>query len=92
MLKAKSFGSAGLERRIKMDTIALILMIVGALNWGLVGIFQFDLVAAIFGGMDANASAIENEYIIYSLVGIAAIWGVTMLFRRRNRAGIMAEE
>ena len=87
MLKAKSFGSAGRERRIKMDTIALILMIVGALNWGLVGIFQFDLVAAIFGGMSGVVSRI-----IYSLVGIAAIWGVTMLFRRRNRAGIMAEE
>ena len=70
-----------------MDTAALIIMIIGALNWGLVGIFQFDLVAAIFGGMSGVVSRI-----IYTLVGIAAIWGVTMLFRRHNRAGIMAEE
>ena len=69
-----------------MDTLALILIVVGALNWGLVGIFQFDLVAAIFGGMSGVVSRI-----IYTLVGLAGIWGVTMLFRKRNRAGIMSE-
>lgn len=69
-----------------MDTIALILIVIGALNWGLVGIFQFDLVAAIFGGMSGVVSRI-----IYTLVGLAGIWGITMLFRRRNRAGIMSE-
>ena len=69
-----------------MDTLALILIVVGALNWGLVGIFQFDLVAAIFGGMSGVVSRI-----IYTLVGLAGIWGITMLFRRRNRAGIMSE-
>ncbi len=51
-----------------LDWIALILVIVGGLNWGLVGIFSFDLVAAIFGGM----SIISR--IIYTLVGIAAIY------------------
>ncbi|MBQ1818338.1 MAG: DUF378 domain-containing protein [Clostridia bacterium] len=69
-----------------MDTIATILIVIGALNWGLVGIFQFDLVAAIAGGMSGVVSRI-----IYTLVGLAGIWGVTFLFRRRNRAGIMAE-
>lgn len=69
-----------------MDTISLILIVVGALNWGLIGIFQFDLVAAIFGGMSGVVSRI-----IYTLVGLAGIWGITMLFRRRNRAGIMSE-
>lgn len=62
-----------------MDIVALILMIIGALNWGLIGLFQFDLVAAIFGG---SASVISR--IIYSLVGLAGIWGITMLFRRGN--------
>lgn len=60
-----------------MDIVALILMIIGALNWGLIGLFQLDLVAAIFGG---SASVISR--IIYSLVGLAGIWGITMLFRR----------
>lgn len=60
-----------------MNTIALILMIIGALNWGLIGLFQYDLVAAIFGGMSGVVSRI-----IYTIVGIAGIWGITMLFRR----------
>lgn len=60
-----------------MDTIALILMIVGCLNWGLIGLFQFDLVATLFGGMSAWLSRI-----VYSLVGLAGIWGITMLFRK----------
>ena len=63
-----------------MDIVALILMIIGALNWGLIGLFQFDLVAAIFGG---SASVISR--IIYSLVGLAGIWGITMLFRRGSQ-------
>ena len=60
-----------------LDRIALILTIIGALNWGLIGLFQFDLVASIFGGMSAVFSRI-----IYALVGLAGIWGITMLFRR----------
>ncbi len=67
-----------------MDTIALILIVIGALNWGLIGIFQFDVVAAIFGGMSTVVSRI-----IYTLVGLAGIWGITMLFRRRNKATIL---
>ena len=63
-----------------MNTISLILMIIGALNWGLVGLFQYDLVAAIFGGMSGVVSRI-----IYTIVGIAGIWGITMLFRRDDR-------
>ena len=63
-----------------MDTIALILAIIGSVNWGLVGIFRFDLVAWIFGGQAAVISRI-----IYSLVGLAGLWCITLLFRR-NRA------
>ena len=59
-----------------MDKIALLLVIIGAVNWGLIGIFQFDLVASIFGGQAAVVSRI-----IYTLVGIAGLWCITLLFR-----------
>lgn len=62
-----------------MDTIALILSIIGSLNWGLIGIFRFDLVAWLFGGQTAPVSRI-----IYALVGLAGIWCITLLFRRRS--------
>lgn len=61
---------------IMIDKIALILSIIGGLNWGLVGIFQFDLVAWIGGGQTGIISRI-----IYILVGLAAIWCVSLLFR-----------
>ena len=60
-----------------MDTIALILSIIGSLNWGLVGIFKFDLVAWLFGGQTAVFSRI-----IYTLVGLAGLWCISLLFRR----------
>ena len=59
-----------------MDTFALILSVIGSLNWGLVGIFKFDLVAWIFGGQTSVISRI-----IYTLVGLAGIWCITLLFR-----------
>ncbi|HYD29469.1 MAG TPA: DUF378 domain-containing protein [Azospirillaceae bacterium] len=58
-----------------LNVIALILVIVGGINWGLVGLFQFDLVAAIFGGPDAVLSRI-----VYILVGLAALYCLS-LFR-----------
>ena len=60
-----------------MDTLVLILVIIGALNWGMVGLFQFDLIASIFGGMSTVVSRI-----IYTIVGLAGIWGISILFRR----------
>jgi uncharacterized membrane protein YuzA (DUF378 family) len=60
-----------------LDTIALILSIVGSLNWGLVGIFKFDLVAWLFGGQGSVVSRI-----IYTLVGLAGLWCITFLFRK----------
>lgn len=60
-----------------MDTLALILSIVGSLNWGLVGIFQFDLVAWLFGGQDAILSRI-----IYTVIALAGLWCISLLFRR----------
>lgn len=59
-----------------INKIALILTIIGGINWGLIGIFQFDLVAWIFGGQDAILSRI-----IYTLVGIAALWCISLFFR-----------
>lgn len=63
-----------------MDTICLILSIIGSLNWGLVGIFQFDLVAWLFGGSNALISRI-----LYTLIGLAGLWCVTLLFRKGQK-------
>ena len=57
-----------------IDKIALILIIIGAINWGLIGFFKFNLVDAIFGEL----SAISR--IIYALVGISGLWGIKLIF------------
>lgn len=62
-----------------MNVLALILMAVGALNWGLIGFFDFNLVAAIFG-----AGSLLSR-IVYCLVGLSGIWGIVMLFQRNVR-------
>lgn len=62
-----------------MDKIALIIAIIGGLNWGCVGLFQFDLVAWICGG---SASLLAR--IIYTVVALAAIWCISLLFRDRD--------
>ena len=62
-----------------MDAIALILAIVGCLNWGLVGLLKFDLVAWIFGGQTALIPRI-----IYTLVGLAGLWCISLLFRKKD--------
>ena len=59
------------------DKICLILVIIGALNWGLVGIFGFDAVGALFGG---QASVISR--IIFTVVGLAGAWCISLLFRK----------
>ena len=69
-----------------MDKIALLLVIVGALNWLLVGIFQTDLVAAIFGGQQSMLSRI-----VYSLVGIAGLWSIKFLFSERTSSNFVAQ-
>lgn len=60
-----------------MDTIALILAIVGCANWGLVGLFRFDLVAWLFGGSGSLFSRL-----VYTLVALAGLWCISFLFRR----------
>jgi len=59
-----------------LDRLALILVIIGALNWGSVGLFQFDVVAWLFGGSGAIVSRI-----IYILVALGGIWAISLLFR-----------
>jgi len=62
-----------------VNNIALILSIIGGINWGLIGLFKFDLVAWICGGQDAVFARI-----IYSIVGLAAIWCISLLFSGRT--------
>ena len=62
-----------------MDRIALILTIIGALNWGSIGLFRLDLVAWIFGGQDSVWARI-----VYTLVALAGIWCISLLFRERS--------
>ena len=65
-----------------LDRIALLLTIVGALNWGGIGLFAFDTVAFLFGGQTALLSRI-----IYTLVGLAGVWCITLLFRPNEETG-----
>ena len=61
-----------------IDKIALALVIIGALNWGLIGIFSFDLVAWLFGSMSAVTR------VIYTLVALGGIWSVSLMFRNER--------
>ncbi len=62
-----------------LDKISLVLVIVGALNWGSIGLFQFDIVAWIFGGQGAILSRI-----IYTIIALAGIWCISLLFRESD--------
>ena len=62
-----------------LDKISLVLTIIGALNWGSIGLFRFDVVAWIFGGQDAVMSRI-----FYTLVALAGVWCISLLFRQRT--------
>ncbi|MEE1054684.1 MAG: DUF378 domain-containing protein [Acutalibacteraceae bacterium] len=64
------------------DKICLILSIIGCLNWGLVGLFEFDLVAWAFGGSTSIISRI-----IYTVIALAGIWCISLLFRDKTEAG-----
>lgn len=62
-----------------LDRICLILVILGAINWGSIGLFQFDIVAWIGGGTGALVSRI-----IYTVIALAGIWCISLLFRDRD--------
>ncbi|MBO5373933.1 MAG: DUF378 domain-containing protein [Clostridia bacterium] len=61
-----------------IDRIALAVLIIGGINWGSIGLFKFDIVAWIFGGMDSIGARI-----VYVLVALCAIWCISLLFRER---------
>ena len=61
------------------DRISLILVIIGAINWGSIGLFQFDIVAWIFGGQGAIISRI-----IYTVIALAGIWCLSLFFRENE--------
>lgn len=65
-----------------LQRIALLLAIIGGINWGLIGLFQFDLVASIFGGQDSIISRI-----VYSLVGLASLIILSLLFKPNESYG-----
>ena len=69
-----------------LDKLALILVIIGGINWGSIGIFQFDIVAWICGGQGAIVSRI-----IYTLVALAAIWCISLLFRNHDETAVRHE-
>ncbi|MDD5938848.1 MAG: DUF378 domain-containing protein [Clostridiales bacterium] len=62
-----------------LDKIALVLAIIGGLNWGSIGIFGIDFVAFLFGGANSAMSRV-----VYTLVGLAAIWCISLLFREQD--------
>lgn len=62
-----------------LDRICLILSIIGGLNWGSIGLFRFDLVAWLCGGQSSVLSRI-----VYVVVGLSALWCISLLFRERN--------
>jgi len=64
-----------------LSKLALVLTIVGALNWGSIGLFKFDIVAWLFGGQLTAASRV-----VFTLVGIAGLWCITLLFDDRRSA------
>lgn len=66
---------------ITLKKLILIIMIIGRINWGLIGFFNYNLVDSIFG---ANLEIVSR--IIYAIVGLASLWGITFLFKNNQRA------
>ena len=62
-----------------LDRLSLILVIIGGINWGSIGLFRFDIIAWMFGGQSALVSRI-----VYTLVALAAVWCISLLFRERD--------
>ena len=69
-----------------LDRIALILTIIGGLNWGSIGLFKFDIVAWLFGSQEALLSRI-----VYTVIALAGVWCISLLFRSENDHAITAE-
>ena len=78
MIRRETTGIGGFFMKI-MDRIALILTVIGAINWGSIGLFRFDIVAWICGG---QMSAVSR--VIYTIVGLAGLWCISLFFRERE--------
>jgi uncharacterized membrane protein YuzA (DUF378 family) len=78
-LKKGSGGHRRNKKRMLIDKISVILVIIGAVNWGSIGLFQFDIVSWLFGGQNATVSRI-----VYTLVALAGLWCISLLFRSRE--------
>ena len=70
-----------------LDRLSLILVIIGAINWGTIGLFRFDIVGWIFGGQGATLSRL-----VFTLVGLAGIYSISLLFRDREIDSITDSE
>ena len=83
MISYKSaFGAKYIAKGvITLKKLILIIMIIGGINWGLIGFFNYNLVDSIFG---ANLEIVSR--IIYAIVGLASLWGITFLFKNNQRA------
>jgi uncharacterized membrane protein YuzA (DUF378 family) len=71
------------ERSEIMDTLALVLVIIGAINWGLIGLFGFDFIGTLFGGQMTLISRV-----IFSLVGLAGLYSLTFLMDNRLQTDV----
>ena len=71
----------------KLDWLSTTLLVVGGLNWGLVGLAKFDLVAWIFGGMDFGETNAASR-VVYGLVGLAAVYEIGSLFTAGRRESV----
>ena len=69
-----------------MDKIALVLTVIGGINWGSIGLFRFDIVSWLFGGQDALVSRI-----VYTLVGLSALWCISFLFRTDTHESLSSD-
>lgn len=71
--------------RTPVDRLALVLVIIGAVNWLLVGLFNIDLVTAVFGGWLFNGTISFFSRAIFTIVGIAGLFSISLLFRESER-------
>lgn len=71
------------ELKAMLDKLALALAVIGSINWGLVGIFRFDLVGWLFGGQTAVISRI-----IFTIVGLAGLWCISLFLRERSEISV----
>ena len=83
MISVKING--GKEMKV-LDKIALALIVIGAINWGLIGLFKFDLVATLFGEMSVLSR------IVYTLVGVSGLWGIKLLFDQDQRIKLLQKK